>query len=206
MSDKAAKAITLKGMSAIAAIAIGSAALIAAWMTWGQPLTQRDALNGSDTGVSLGSTDESQVVNSAVVNTAPPAAPPDTSLAQNSLTPASPATQQGLLRVGNLTEHPVRLAILLKNASPSTAKTKAGMVARPGYEPPAHWDFAPGEGGAKGLVLSLPQRSLKLKPGDIIVAFAQDGSRRYRGPFVIGETESPVWDAKTTEWQLLLTP
>lgn len=205
MSDKAAKAIKIKGMSAIAAIAIGSTALIAAWMTWGQPLTRRDPLSASESGVSLGSTE--QTAPAPVVASAPTALPTntltlDTTLAHN---PSNSATQHGLLRVGNLTEHPVRLAVLLKQA-PQTAKTKAGAMARPGYEPPAHWDFAPGEGGSKGLVLSLPQRSLKLKPGDIVVAFAQDGSRRYWGPFVIGETEMPVWDAKTTEWQLLLTP
>ena len=205
MSDKAAKAITLKGMSAIAAIAIGSAALIAAWMTWGQPLLQADPLSPSDAEVSLGSAGATPAVNTPVTNTAPPATTPTTTLAQNPLPLTSPTSQPGLLRVGNLTEHPVRIAILLKQAPP-TAKVKAGIMARPGYEPPAHWDFAPGEGGTKGLVLSLPQRSLKLKPGDIIVAFAQDGSRRYWGPFVLGETESPVWDAKTTEWQLLLTP
>jgi hypothetical protein len=36
------------------------------------------------------------------------------------------------------------------------------------------------------------------------VAFAQDGSRRYWGPYVVGETSSPEWNPQTQEWQLVL--
>jgi hypothetical protein len=62
------------------------------------------------------------------------------------------------------------------------------------------------EGGSKGLLLSLPQETLKLKKGDVLVAFAQDGSRQYWGPYVVGETPSPVWNQKQAEWQLVLKP
>jgi hypothetical protein len=106
--------------------------------------------------------------------------------------------QQGTLRVRNPSEHPVRVAVLLKKP---TAKETASS-----YEPPAHWDFDPGEGSTKGLLLSLPNRRMKLKTGDVLVAFAQDGSRRYWGPYVVGETPTPAWSAKTAEWQLTLEP
>jgi hypothetical protein len=106
---------------------------------------------------------------------------------------------QGILRVSNPTEHPVRIALLFKKPAPPTVTSTT-------YEPPAHWDFEPGEGSNKGLILSLPNRRIQLKKGDVLVAFAQDGSRRYWGPYVIGETSEPNWTAKTTEWQLTLVP
>ncbi len=105
---------------------------------------------------------------------------------------SSPTNSQGQLRVSNLTEHPVRIALLLWQSKENQ------------YSKPAHWDFAPEEGGSKGLILSLPEGTLKLQPTDIIVAFAQDGSRRYWGPYVVGKTSLPVWNSKTGEWQLIL--
>jgi predicted component of type VI protein secretion system len=108
----------------------------------------------------------------------------------------------GLLRMSNQTNQPVRLALLARqSATKSNAADKAKK-----YDIPAHWDFAPQEGGEKGLLLSLPQGKLKLEKGDILVAFAQDGSRRYWGPYVVGETPSPAWNAQSQEWQLALTP
>ena len=71
---------------------------------------------------------------------------------------------------------------------------------------PAHWDFAPQEGSDRGLIVSLPNHNLRIKQGDILVAFAQDGSRRYWGPFVVGETALPTWNPRATEWELLLSP
>jgi hypothetical protein len=100
----------------------------------------------------------------------------------------------GILRVSNRTEHPVRVALLTKRQAEKS------------YGKPAHWDFAPGEGGSKGLMLSLPEGQLKVKQGDILVVFAQDGSRRYWGPYVTGETASPAWNTKAGEWQLVLQP
>ncbi|MEG3860466.1 hypothetical protein [Microcoleus sp. herbarium12] len=101
-------------------------------------------------------------------------------------------TATGSLRVSNRSEHPVRVALLSKRQ------------AQKSYGKPAHWDFAPGEGGGKGLMLSLPEGKLQIKQGDILVVFAQDGSRRYWGPYVAGETASPAWNATAREWQLTL--
>jgi hypothetical protein len=100
----------------------------------------------------------------------------------------------GTLRVSNRTEHPVRVALLTKRQAEKS------------YGKPAHWDFAPGEGGSKGLMLSLPEGKLKVRQGDILVVFAQDGSRRYWGPYVTGETASPAWNTKSGEWQLVVQP
>lgn len=113
--------------------------------------------------------------------------------------PAKVASIAGGLRVSNQTDHPLRVALLLKEPAPNGAT-------KPKYDEPVHWDFAPGEGSSQGLVLSLPEGNLKLKKGDILVAFAQDGSRRYWGPFVVGETDTPVLNRKTSEWQLILQP
>ncbi|UIE39510.1 hypothetical protein [Leptodesmis sichuanensis] len=110
--------------------------------------------------------------------------------------------QQGLLRISNQTEQVIRVALLIKK----TGKSGTGAEAQALYEPPAHWDFDPGEGSEKGLVVSLPKRNLKLKPGDILVAFAQDGSRQYWGPYVVGATSAPVWKPKAKEWDLVLSP
>lgn len=107
----------------------------------------------------------------------------------------------GSLRMSNQTNQPVRLALLARQSvikNPAASKTKDNV--------PAHWDFAPQEGSQQGLILSLPAGNLKLEKGDILVAFAQDGSRRYWGPYIVGETSSPKWNSQTKEWQLLLTP
>lgn len=98
----------------------------------------------------------------------------------------------GALRISNQTSQPLRVALLYKQKA--------------AYGEPVHWDFAPGEGSSQGLLVSLPEGNLKLKKGDVIVAFAQDGSRRYWGPYVVGETEAPVLNQTTSEWQLILQP
>jgi hypothetical protein len=107
-------------------------------------------------------------------------------------------SNQGGLRMSNQTTTPVRLALLAKYTQQKNTKTATN------YNLPAHWDFAPQEGSAKGLMLSLPQGNLKLEKGDILVAFAQDGSRRYWGPYVVGETPEPAWNSQRQEWQLVL--
>ncbi|MBD2341911.1 hypothetical protein H6G64_33810 [Calothrix sp. FACHB-156] len=105
---------------------------------------------------------------------------------------------EGKLRMSNQTNQPVRLALLArKSAAKSASKTQPDI--------PAHWDFEPQEGSEKGLLLSLPNGNLKLEKGDILVAFAQDGSRRYWGPYVVGETSSPTWDSQSKEWRLVLS-
>ncbi|MGM3307681.1 hypothetical protein ACSQ6I_17210 [Anabaena sp. WFMT] len=124
---------------------------------------------------------------------------PDVSAYQ--ISSANKSKVLGSLRMSNQTNQPVRLALL---AHKSTDKKSSNNKTK--YNVPAHWDFAPQEGSQKGLILSLPEGNLKLETGDILVAFAQDGSRSYWGPYVVGETPSPQWNSQTKEWQLELTP
>ncbi|BAY79567.1 hypothetical protein NIES25_60520 (plasmid) [Nostoc linckia NIES-25] len=133
-----------------------------------------------------------RVQNSTKENTYPVLANRDKS--------ATKAKDRGTLRMSNQTDQPVRLALLARE---SVAKGSGAKEVK--YDVPAHWDFAPQEGGDKGLVLSLPQNNLKVEKGDILVAFAQDGSRRYWGPYVVGETQLPKWNSQTKEWQLVLS-
>ncbi|HYW20553.1 MAG TPA: hypothetical protein VE956_14830 [Nodularia sp. (in: cyanobacteria)] len=108
---------------------------------------------------------------------------------------------QGNLRLSNQTDQPVRLALLARQPlvkNSGDQKTQNDL--------PAHWDFDPQEGSQKGLILSLPDGNLKLETGDVIVAFAQDGSRRYWGPYVVGETSVPQWNNQNREWSLVLNP
>ncbi|NJR48583.1 MAG: hypothetical protein HC780_02525 [Leptolyngbyaceae cyanobacterium CSU_1_3] len=114
--------------------------------------------------------------------------------------PVKIAARQGVLRVSNRSDHPLRVALLSKQ---KTTDSKLGETAMR-YETPAHWDFAPGEGNTDGLVVSLPDRAITLKKGDVVVAFAQDGSQRYWGPYLVGETDRPVWNPQKGEWQLIL--
>lgn len=105
----------------------------------------------------------------------------------------------GVLRLSNKTEHPLRIAFLARQQGAKSNK-------QPVYGEPAHWDFEPDEGGSNGLILSLPTGFVKLEKGDILIAFAQDGSRRYWGPYVVGETPQPVWNKQKSEWLLILQP
>jgi hypothetical protein len=110
----------------------------------------------------------------------------------------------GKLRVSNRSEHPIRLAMRLKSDQVRGDKYNEKVSQRDRYEAPAHWDFYAGEGRDRGLVVALPNRSLHLSKGDVVIAFAQDGSRRYWGPFIVGETDNPVWNPATQEWKLIL--
>jgi hypothetical protein len=107
---------------------------------------------------------------------------------------APTSARTGSFRVGNRTPHPVRLVILMRSGermiNPETA----------------HWDFAPGEGGSEGLLLSLGEEPLQIGPGDIVVAFALDGTRRYWGPNVVGESLAPFWDGESGSWSMILQP
>ncbi|MDF5726936.1 MAG: hypothetical protein PUP92_02605 [Rhizonema sp. PD38] len=122
---------------------------------------------------------------------------PDLTSPHNSSKKVAPGT----LRMSNRTAQAVRLALLARRSTLSDSGTGQSK-----YDVPAHWDFAPQEGSEKGLILSLPKKNLKLEKGDILVAFAQDGSRRYWGPYVVGETSSPTWNPENGEWQLVLNP
>lgn len=114
------------------------------------------------------------------------------------------ADVQGSLRVSNQTDYPLRVALLHHQAG--FDELDVAVEDEQTFGQPVHWDFAPGEGRAKGLILSLPTGELQLQSGDVLVAFAQDGSRRYWGPYVVGKTSVPVWNAATNEWQLILRP
>lgn len=140
-----------------------------------------------------GATPTNQVEHSSKENTHPVLADRDKS--------ASKVKDQGTLRMSNQTNQPVRLALLARQSVAKGSGTKQAN-----YDVPAHWDFAPQEGSDKGLILSLPQNNLKLEKGDILVAFAEDGSRRYWGPYVVGETQLPKWNSQNREWQLVLSP
>ncbi|WP_019498496.1 hypothetical protein [Pseudanabaena sp. PCC 6802] len=107
-----------------------------------------------------------------------------------------PGKQQGALRVGNRTEHSVRIVLL---------SGKRDRASWDGVEP-VNWDFAPSEGGAEGLLLSLPNGQIEVAQGDIMFAFATDGSRLYWGPHVVGQTNSLVWNGDRREWNMILEP
>lgn len=115
------------------------------------------------------------------------------------VSPPAAVNLKGSLRVSNQSVYPVRVALLFQQKKDGSQSTQSEP-----YQQPVHWDFAPGEGGAKGLLVSLPDDNLQLKAGDVLIAFAQDGSRRYWGPYVVGKTDSPTWDKATQEWELIL--
>lgn len=97
------------------------------------------------------------------------------------------------LRVSNQTPNAVRVVLLARSSSTA-------------YLEPVHWDFAPDEGSQQGLILSLPEGNLRLQQGDIVTAFALDGSHRYWGPYVAGKTADPAQQGQRGEWQLILRP
>lgn len=99
------------------------------------------------------------------------------------------------LRVSNRTSYPIRVVLLPRQEA----------KAQP-YNQPLHWDFAPAEGQKNGLLLSRPQGQLHLHDGDVLTAFALDGSRRYWGPYVVGQTVQPTPSSSGSEWHLLLQP
>ncbi|MBG1265017.1 hypothetical protein [Nostoc sp. WHI] len=156
------------------------------------PVLPKNAISASSLSTPV-STPTNQVEYTSTENTYPVLANRD-KLAEK-------AKDQGTLRMSNQTNQPVRLALLARQ---SVAKSSATKQKQTNYDVPAHWDFAPQEGSDKGLTLSLPQNNLKLEKGDILVAFAQDGSRRYWGPYVVGETQLPKWNSQNREWQLVL--
>ncbi|WP_143467760.1 hypothetical protein [Leptolyngbya ohadii] len=132
---------------------------------------------------------------SPIPSPSPTPVPPPVS---QSPSPTPAGDRSGSLKVSNQTTHPVRVALLFQQ---SGTENKS---AAPPYNQPVHWDFAPGEGGNSGLLMSLPDGDLQVKSGDVLMAFAEDGSRRYWGPFVVGRTNLPSWNAAQREWTLLL--
>lgn len=109
---------------------------------------------------------------------------------------ASAAIADGL-SVSNQTPYPLRLVLLQGATELSPAQSSQ-------HAKPTHWDFAPHEGSQNGLLLSLPKGELRLQQGDILMAFALDGSRRYWGPYVVGETVLPRQTKPSKIWQLVI--
>jgi hypothetical protein len=123
--------------------------------------------------------------------TARPTAPASPSVAASPIAPLKNG-----LRVSNQSAYALRL-VLLSHRPSKQAGSQYGAR-------PAHWDFDPHEGSQRGLLLSLPKQKLTLETGDILVAFALDGSRQYWGPYVVGETADPLQSKGSQEWQLIL--
>lgn len=124
--------------------------------------------------------------------------------------PKSPQAIADGLRVSNQTDVPIRLVLLPRSAQTSNSPNSAGpgvpsrnLPVQPGA---IHWDFAPMEGSTEGLILSMPNQNLKLESGDVLTAFALDGSKRYWGPYVVGATATPVRQGKPAEWGLVFKP
>ena len=138
------------------------------------------------------------------------------------------ASTPGSIRVQNSTYHPIRIALLpqvqantgiasivqqVTTVQPADIEVHEGNASPEGHEPsqelpqygdPIHWDFVPREGHDNGLILAVSEEYVKVQPGDVLTAFAQDGSRQYWGPYVVGVTEVPVWNSDTQEWSLVL--
>jgi hypothetical protein len=198
---KVGRVSTIATLAGVVLLTIAGGWGLAQWLFEPSPTAQVNSLLEANTSA------PNEINQPTAVSTSLAQMKPAAAIAQEKITAAKSdlkeiAAVQGLLRVGNPTDHPVRVAILLKKPGVKDSADPS----QTGYEAPAHWDFDPGEGSEKGLLLSLPNRQIKLKKGDILVAFAQDGSRRYWGPYVIGETPIPAWTPKVAEWRLTLQP
>lgn len=132
-----------------------------------------------------------------IIDTAKPAQQPSVQAQSPASSLQRQTGQPDGLRVSNRSPSPVRV-VLMSQADVSQPNLD--------YRSPVHWDFSPQEGGQAGLLLSLPESQVRLTSGDVLIAFALDGSRRYWGPYIIGETPLPVRSPETQEWQLLLRP
>ena len=149
---------------------------------------------------SLGAASDSELsVSSDATSSATSGAEATAQVEAGNQNPELVANRAGTIRVSNQTAHPIRVVLRGQDREAQTSEMRA-------YRKPAHWDFAPEEGSEQGLLLSLPNEDLQLKQGDVLIAFAQDGSRRYWGPYVVGETAIPTWEKQGEEWGLVLRP
>ncbi|MGF1492302.1 MAG: hypothetical protein ACFBSC_07600 [Microcoleaceae cyanobacterium] len=114
----------------------------------------------------------------------------------------SESTASGSLRISNQTQHAVRVVLLQRNTDASSPSLDAGLNTQPSAT--VHWDFDPQEGNLKGLKLALPDQDLNLQSGDVLTLFAQDGSRQYWGPYIVGETPQPTWESTVGEWRIVV--
>jgi hypothetical protein len=149
-----------------------------------------------------------------VIEVAPDVAPPSSISPSPSAPPAPP--QPPLvngLRVRNISPYPVRVVLMSQQPAsqqpasqqPASQKSVQNNSSSRPYRAPVHWDFAPDEGSKVGLLLSLPEGNFTLKKGDVLMAFALDGSRHYWGPYIVGKTGG-LSRSKASEWQLVLKP
>lgn len=115
--------------------------------------------------------------------------------------PPSVDPRTDILRISNQTQYPIRV-ILRSHLNPNHPSPPQD----PHFKEPVHWDFAPQEGSIKGLQVSLPSGPMQLYRGDVLVAFALDGSQKYWGPYVVGDTSQPTLKNAEAEWHLVISP
>ncbi|NJK29117.1 MAG: hypothetical protein HC851_03085 [Acaryochloris sp. RU_4_1] len=117
--------------------------------------------------------------------------------------PPSPAADPGtdVLRISNQTRYPVRV-VLRSHRNPNHPNSPGTSA----FQEPVHWDFAPQEGNQTGLQVTLPEGGLHLSEGDVLMAFALDGSQRYWGPYVVGDTDQPIQQKAVSQWHLVIRP
>lgn len=115
--------------------------------------------------------------------------------------PPSIDPRTDVLRISNQTQFPIRIVLRshLDPNHPSPPET-------PHFKEPVHWDFAPQEGSIGGLKVSLPSGPMQLYQGDVLMAFALDGSQKYWGPYVVGDTPQPTLTQTDAEWHLVISP
>lgn len=115
--------------------------------------------------------------------------------------PPSVDPRTDILRISNQTQYPIRVVLRSHRNPNHPAPTNT-----PHFKEPVHWDFAPEEGSIEGLKVSLPSGRLRLYQGDVLMAFALDGSQKYWGPYVVGDTSQPIQKNGASEWQLVIKP
>ena len=223
--------LTLAGFILMGSLTLGTLGILGVQLYLQSSFNQSDPLSAPVPSSGFEPDPPDRTVWSGALLT-PPIVPAEVRSTEIDLTPAvetpplAPTGVEGnaTLRVGNQTPYPVRIAFLQRTL-PDAPQTDTTLGSETVPDPivnladradlldhsdptsqPVHWDFEPGEGGYQGLILSLPQGDLDLETGDVLVAFAQDGSRRYWGPYVVGETPLPYWNEERSEWQLLLQP
>jgi ribosomal protein S30 len=144
-----------------------------------------------------------------VIEVAPDVTPPS-SLSPSPAPPPAPPQPPLVngLRVRNISPYPVRVVLMSQQSAsqqPASQQAVQNNSSSSPYRAPVHWDFAPDEGSKAGLLLSLPEGNFTLKKGDVLMAFALDGSRHYWGPYIVGKTGG-LSRSKASEWQLVLKP
>ncbi|KAI9133250.1 hypothetical protein [Acaryochloris sp. CCMEE 5410] len=115
--------------------------------------------------------------------------------------PKSIDPRTDVLRISNQTQYPIRI-VLRSHLNPNHPSPPN----MPHFKEPVHWDFAPQEGSIDGLKVSLPSGPMQLYQGDVLMAFALDGSQKYWGPYVVGDTQQPILEKMNAEWHLVIFP